>query len=181
MAEFLPAVRFVLENEGGYANNPKDPGGATHHGISLRFLKTLGTEYGDIDKDGDIDDYDIRLITADNASKIYKTFWWDKYRYGAVKDQIVATKILDFAVNAGSFRAHKIIQSAVNDVAKSNVLVVDGLLGPHTLKALNSYNAGSILFAFCWRQVEYYRGLCASNPALKVFLKGWELRAWRKP
>jgi lysozyme family protein len=181
VAEFKPALAYVLKNEGGYANNPKDPGGATNYGISLRFLKTLGHEYGDIDKDGDIDDYDIRLITPDNSSKIYKTFWWDKYRYGSVKNQITATKILDFAVNAGSFRAHKIIQMAVNDVAKRNALVIDGILGAHTLGALNRYNSGCILFSFCWRQVEFYKGLVAKNPKLWIFLQGWEKRAWRKP
>lgn len=181
MAEFEPAIKFVLSNEGGYANNPKDPGGATNHGISLRYLKTLGPEWGDLDKDGDVDDYDIRLITPENASAIYKKYWWDNYRYVSIKSQTLATKILDFSINTGSTRAHKTIQKALNDLAQSKILAVDGIFGAKTLAAVNSYNSGCVLFNFCWKQVEFYKGLCAANQDACTFLSGWEKRAWRKP
>ena len=54
MANFNKAHKFVAKWEGGYVNDPDDPGGATNYGVSLRWLKSLGLDQGDIDHDGDL-------------------------------------------------------------------------------------------------------------------------------
>jgi hypothetical protein len=57
---FERAMSFTGKWEGGFVNDPKDPGGATKYGISLRFLRDLAPELGDVDGDGDVDADDVR-------------------------------------------------------------------------------------------------------------------------
>ena len=61
------ALDWIFWAEGGYVDDPDDPGGATRFGISLRLLKKMG-KLGDIDGDGDIDADDIRRLSSDSAS-----------------------------------------------------------------------------------------------------------------
>ena len=71
---YARAARKLLQIEGGFVDDPKDRGGATKYGISLRFLAAEGAfdEDGDgkadfdLDLDGDIDGQDIRDVTQDS-------------------------------------------------------------------------------------------------------------------
>jgi lysozyme family protein len=184
MADFDKAIKFINQNEGGYVNDPDDPGGATKFGISLRFLKTLG-EYGDFDGDGDIDVDDIKLMSQEDADGIYKRFWWDKYRYGLIKDQEVATKIFDFSINMGASRAHKISQESVNLLPNffqsANLpLIVDGILGDKTLSEINKAMPERLMVAIMTSAASFYRSLVVKNPTFKKYIDGWIKRAYRR-
>jgi lysozyme family protein len=182
MATFEVALPTVLLHEGGYVNNPADPGGATNWGVSLRYLKALGDANhdglldGDIDRDGDVDIDDIRLMSSQQAGDIYKTQWWDRYGYGHILDQTLATKILDLAVNMGAFQVHKILQRAILSCGKT--IVVDGVLGPKSFEAINSLPADDLLFHVRDQAAEFYRSLVIKRPKSGVFLKGWLRRAY---
>lgn len=82
MASFNKPHAFTAKWEGGYCNDPDDPGGATNYGISLRWLKSLGLNQGDIDRDGDIDASDIRALSKEQAAALFKEKFWDAYRLG---------------------------------------------------------------------------------------------------
>lgn len=168
-AQFEYAVNVVLEHEGGYVNDPKDPGGATQWGISLRFLKQLGHEVGDLDGDGDIDVDDIRSMTREQAVAIYRERFWDKYRYGEIDDLALATKVFDLAVNMGSNRAHRLLQRALHAVGQRDV-VVDGILGSKTRKAANAACPGALLAALRSEAAGYYRSLVLRDPTVRRFL-----------
>ncbi len=179
MASFDKAIPLILKHEGGYVNNPNDAGQATNFGVSLRFLKDH-PESGDFDQDGDVDAEDIRNMTMDQAEGIYKQYWWDKFHYGNIVDQTIATKIFDMSVNMGAKRAHIITQTAMNKVFGLN-LTVDGILGPASLQTINACqedNEQTFLTSICDEQYGFYQRLIAQKPSLKVFANGWKNRAY---
>jgi lysozyme family protein len=180
MSNFDKAIKLILKHEGGYVNNPNDNGGPTAFGVSLAFLKGCG-DLGDFDHDGDVDIEDIKNMTVDQATLIYKTQWWDKYKYSAVTDLTIATKIFDFSVNMGSSRAHKLLQTSLNK-AFGLKLTVDGVLGNATFSMINAVKDGSgeqqLLDAYCNEAWMFYQQLILNNPKFKVFEKGWKNRAY---
>ena len=158
MSLFDLAIPIVLRHEGGYVNDPSDPGGETNFGISKR-------RYPDVD---------IKNLTIADASAIYLRDWWTRYNYGAIFPQAVASKVFDTAVNLGPSRAHKMLQEAVGVTA-------DGVIGPATLGVVNTMNSLTLLFAFQNLQASYYRNLVLADPTLQKFLNGWIARAFDRP
>jgi lysozyme family protein len=173
------AVKAVLKHEGGFSNNPEDPGGATNYGISLRFLKEMGIDFN---HDGFIDINDVKEIYFTDAIDIYKKYWWDKYHYEAINSLAVASKIFDMAVNMGPSQAHKIAQESCNHCGYQ--LVTDGILGPKTIAALNELclhgREEDLMIELVDNQKWFYQYLVEENTKLKPFLNGWISRAaWR--
>jgi lysozyme family protein len=94
-AAFSKAIARLLSDEGGYVNNPADPGGETKFGISKRQYSTL----------------DIKLLTQSQAIDIYYRDWWQRYRYSALPDEI-GIKLFDLAANIGPAHASSCLQRA---------------------------------------------------------------------
>lgn len=179
---FRTAVDRVLEHEGGFVDHPKDPGGATNWGVSLRFLRGLqdadgdGWLDGDLDHDGDVDADDIRQMTADQAREIYWRQWWHRYDYGRF-DLPVAVKLFDLAVNMGHGQAAKLLQRSVR-ATEGIVLADDGVIGPHTVQAVVGCPAAALRIAMRSEAAGFYRGLVAAKRDRGVFLAGWLNRAY---
>jgi lysozyme family protein len=179
MADFEKAIPVILAHEGGYVNHPNDPGGATNFGVSLRFLAEH-PEMGDFDGDGDVDVEDIRNMSVDDAKNVYRKLWWEKYKYGQIIDQTIATKVLDLSVNMGAKRAHILLQTALNK-AFGLKLTVDGILGPASIGVINACSDDTeqtLLTAYCDEAFGFYQRLIDKNPKFKVFEKGWKKRAY---
>lgn len=178
MASFDIAIKTILRNEGGYVNHRNDPGGATNWGISLRFLRD-NKEYnlGDVDKDGDLDEKDIRDLSVMSARSIYSNYFWKPFSYNRINSTLVATKIFDMAVNMGPTQAHKLVQRAVNTLSP-NPLVVDGQFGPKTLAAVNSLDPETIRDQIRKYQLGFYEQIIKANPKLEVFRNGWTNRTF---
>lgn len=157
---FEEAIKHVLANEGGYVNDPKDPGGETKYGICKRQYPKV----------------DIKNLTLDQAKEIYYADYWKPYFYDSV-DATLAGKVFDTAINIGPKRAFIILQNAANKLGAN--LVVDGSIGPKSVAAINTLNPDDILKHFRLLQAEYYRDLVAKNKNLSRFLKGWLARAER--
>lgn len=98
MADFEQAVALVLKHEGGYVNDPTDPGGETNFGISKRSFPAL----------------DIRSITRDQAARIYRNEYWSEINGYQISDQSYANSLLDFAVNCGTVAARFAATKAQN-------------------------------------------------------------------
>lgn len=180
---FSAALAIVLRHEGGFVNDPDDPGGATKFGISLRWLKEAGEldldgdglPDGDIDLDGHIDLNDIVGLTQENGAWFYKAHWWDYHRYGDFPLQ-VSTKLLDLAVNMGARQAHRCAQRAAR--ACGAPLADDGVLGPLSRAALIETDAKQLRVAMRSEAAGFYRGLAAARPASAKYLNGWLNRAY---
>ena len=115
--EFLAALKFLLNQEGGYVNDPADPGGETNFGISKRSHPNEN----------------IVGMTHDRAAQIYLRDYWigtppNFNRCDEMPYQI-ALPVFDFAVNAPAVVARKAFQKAVGAHQ-------DGVLGPRSMEAL---------------------------------------------
>ncbi len=180
MADFAKAVSFVLGNEGGFANDPEDAGGATNYGISLRFLQALPDEklrqYG-FHIPPDL--MSIEKMTLDQATAVYMGEFWEAAPFGEIFSQSVCNYVFDMAVNHGPSIGIKLLQRALCAVMTSkNFLVDDGRLGPKTLGAL-SHGAVVLPAVLIAQRAQFYRELVQVRPANRKFLDGWLTRAFR--
>lgn len=174
---FLSAVKSVLKHEGGFVNDPADPGGATKYGVSLRYLTAQGIIFPDINKDGYVDWRDISALTFEDAINIYHEDWWEKNSYDSLPAGVDA-KVLDMSVNMGAKQAHRLLQRAVPCCDGGARLAEDGVLGPQTRLAIMAVPTGQLIAALRAVQGAYYHSLVANRPALEKFLPGWMNRAY---
>ncbi len=180
---FDEAVEKVLKFEGGFVDNPSDPGGVTNYGISLRFIRSLS----DADlKDAGlecllIDDHPqaIRDLTKDMAKSIYKKFFWDTLCFDKLGSKNLVIYFFDMCVNMGNANAVKCLQRAIWSITPDirRTIIDDGILGPKTLQYVNSFSV-SILFTLRSERASYYKLLAAKNPEQKIFLTGWLNRTY---
>lgn len=183
---FVIANVFTQKWEKGYVNHPKDPGGATYNGVSLRFLKQTGT---DINGDGVIDARDIlelyRKKDQANVDEIFfKAFWRDQKldQYPCLSLQI---SLYDTGVNTGRTQTAKFLQRACNAVSPSAKLDVDGIIGKKSLAAtleLIHYGRGLELSKiFVIKRQDFHDALVNNSPYpdkrdYRPFAKGWRNR-----
>jgi lysozyme family protein len=167
---FDHAVNIVLEHEGGYSNDPDDPSGETNFGITEKDLKENTQELS----------LDVKELTRAQAEYFYKTVYWDKFHYDAINSLPIATKIFDMAVNMGAHEAHELVQRALGYCGYSN-LAVDGVLGGHTLAAINEVclhgREPDLMDEIINEAKWFYERLVEEKPVLNKFLKGWLARA----
>jgi lysozyme family protein len=160
MASFDSAIEQVLLNEGGYVDNPHDPGGRTKYGITQ----------------GDHPDLDIQNLTIEDAKGIYrKNYWLDIY--DGIAEQAVANKVFDAAVNSGHSQAHKLLQRSLRFLGKN--VDVDGVVGPGTLTATNGVAPYDLLNEFRAQQAMFYFNLVQADASKQSFLLGWIRRVMR--
>ena len=156
MSKFDDIIEVVLEHEGGYVNDPKDPGGETNFGIAKRSHP----------------DVDIKNLTKEGAKEIYKEVYWDKNKVESLPEELWHI-YFDMCVNQGKSRAVKIIQRAVN--GKGGSLTVDGGMGPMTIAAIGKSRVE--LDRVRAYRVKYYSDLVTKKPDLERFYFGWFKRA----
>ncbi|RUV08927.1 glycosyl hydrolase 108 family protein, partial [Mesorhizobium sp. M1A.F.Ca.IN.022.04.1.1] len=130
---FQRALSLVLNSEGGWADNPEDPGGATMKGVTLanfrRYVQANAT------KD------DLRNITDAQLAVVYRKFYWDAVAGGQLPDGIDYA-VFDFAVNSGPGRAARYLQAVVG-------VAQDGNIGLATLAAAAAKPAGFVIDHVC--------------------------------
>jgi len=161
---FVRAVARLLGDEGGYVDNPADPGGATKFGISQRDYPQL----------------DIAALTRDQAEAIYFRDWWERYRFSDFSSAIGA-KLFDLSVNMGPDHAAKCLQRALR--ACGRPVVEDGVLGPVSRRVIRAVNQLALMAAFRSEAAGYYRTIAAlergrRDDADQEFLQGWINRAY---
>ncbi|TRD03793.1 hypothetical protein FJV76_14240 [Mesorhizobium sp. WSM4303] len=153
---FAKALALVLKSEGGWSDNPKDPGGATMKGVTLanfrRYVKADAT------KD------DLRHITDAQVATVYRRFYWDAVS-GAELPDGVDYATFDFAVNSGPGRAAKYLQAVVG-------VQQDGRIGPATVKAAGAKPAAVVIDALCDARLAFLKRL----DTWPTFGKGWSDR-----
>lgn len=148
MANPTEAINLTLKHEGGYSDNPADPGGATNMGVEQRDLPNVP----------------IRTLTVAQAVAYYTEHYW-KPLYAAIESQPVADKLFDFGVLFGVGTAVEILQGVLD-------VKVDGDFGNATLDAVNAA-AADLIEHYESAMIQHAQAVAARNPALEVFLAGW--------
>ena len=161
---FERAVARLLGDEGGYVDNPADPGGETKFGITKR-------EYPKVD---------IAALTRGEAIAIYYRDWWQRYRYSELPGPIAA-KTFDLAVNIGPDHAVRCVQRALR--ACGRPVTEDGAIGRATIVAAGAANQLALIAALRAEAAGYYRTLAALERGRRAggdreFLNGWLNRAY---
>jgi lysozyme family protein len=154
LTNFDEIIEVVLHHEGGYVNDPKDPGGETNFGIAKRSHP----------------DVDIKNLTKKGAIEIYKEHYWDRNKVESLSEELRHI-YFDMCVNQGRGRAVKILQQSAN--AKGAELKVDGGMGPKTIAAMDGVELDRVR-AY---RVKYYADLVTRKPDLEKFYFGWFRRA----
>lgn len=149
MPTFDVCINRLLGNEGGYVNDPDDPGGETNWGISKRSYPNI----------------DIKNLTREQAIEIYRSDFWER----AKMDQLpaaLAFQVLDFAVNSG-------IETAVRKLQAAAGVADDGHIGPVTMAAIQQRGEAVMIMCFVAERLDFWRRL-ARWPK---FGNGWAGRA----
>ena len=123
---------------------------------------------------GDLEKASVALYNDDNlvelVGKFYKTNYWDKMRLDEIDSELKACELFVFGVNVDTVPAVRVLQRLLG-------VVVDGIMGAQTLKALNNYDEQAFDVDFDRAEIAYYRNLIRKNPRLGVYERGWENRA----
>ena len=148
MTLFLDLIDRVLSHEGGYVNDPRDPGGETKWGISKRSYPQLN----------------IKGLTRDDAKAIYERDFWQRVQ-GDKLPRPFAFQALDAAVNHG-------IGNAVRWMQRAAGVADDGHIGPATLAAVARAEPADLVLNFNAERLEFYARL----QTFDTFGRGWTRR-----
>lgn len=145
--DFDQAFSRLIGHEGGYTNNPADPGGETNWGISKRSYPSV----------------DIKNLTRDQAATIYLRDFWKPL---GDADPAIKFQVFDFAVNSG-------IQTAVRKLQAAIGVADDGHWGPISANTLAAMDKNDVLMRFIAQRIRFW----ASLSTWLMFGKGWAIRA----
>jgi lysozyme family protein len=157
---FLP---LLLRFEGGFVDDPTDPGGETNKGVTMATFQHCAHELLGIDPTSD----NLRTLTDGQAGIIYRSLYWDKIRGDEFESQDLANIVCDFYVNSGT-HATALLQRVINGMGAQ--VVEDGLLGPASIQALNALPQNNVYRQYKQGRITYYQSLGQRFPQ---FLKGW--------
>jgi len=148
MSWFDACFEKLINHEGGYVSDSRDPGGETKFGISKRAYPQV----------------DIKNLTLADAKAIYKRDYWDRAQCDQLPSQL-SYLVFDAAVNSGIGQSIRFLQRAVG-------VADDGSIGPITLSAIKRLDAESLCARFLGQRLEFMTKLSTFD----VFGKGWARR-----
>lgn len=155
---FGHCLNLVLKSEGGWVNNPNDPGGETNLGVTKRVWEEwVGHPVES-----------LKNLTKDQVAPLYEQKYW-RPCYGEVLPRGLDYCVFSFGVNAGPGRSIKLLQQSLG-------LVCDGVIGPRVREKLRNSNIADIIVSFTQLRREYYRSL----KTFPIFGKGWLARVDRE-
>lgn len=153
---FEAALKKVLVHEGGFSDHPKDPGGATNLGVTLRTWQAWLRRPVTVEQ--------LKRLTPADVAPMYKRKFWDVASCDSLPAGLDYV-VFDFAVNAGPGRAVKTLQTAVGATP-------DGVIGPKTLAAINAVGVEKAIERFAEERLKFYKSL----PTFDTFGRGWTRR-----
>lgn len=170
----------ILVREGGYVNDPDDPGGATNHGVTIHTMRRLGL---DLTGDGRVTAADVRRLTKARAKAIFIEEYFRKPRLHWLPDRVQAS-VFDMQVNAGA-HAVRLFQRLLGKMEFP--VAVDGRVGPET-RAAGARAAEAapehLADAYGIERRNYYYALADRRPASRKYARrrdggkgGWITRA----
>ena len=180
MAQFDKAFQITLGHEGGYSNDPNDPGGETIYGVARKknpnwegwaLLDNFKKDSNNFPKNALADSSVMSHVKA-----LYKKNYWDVHHLDAMNSQEIANEMFDTGINLGPGKASLFLVSALNllnrgakdyaDIQEGNITTAVALVNNHkrpqnVLKALNGF------------QFMHYYNITKNNPTFELYFNGW--------
>lgn len=180
----MKSVREIAEEivarEGGFVNDPDDPGGATKYGVTLGTLKGLGM---DLTRDGSVDTADVQALSRAEAVAIFIRHYFNRVGIARLPPELQPS-VFDMYVNSGA-NAVKVLQRMLARMGFA--CSADGVIGPQTVQAATAAQAqtGTALAdRYGMARRDYYYALADARPASRKYARrrdggkgGWILRA----
>jgi len=173
-------AREIVAREGGFVDDPDDPGDATNFGVTIHTMQRLGF---DLNGDALVNAADVAALTRDQAVDIYVEHYFTRPGLGRLPADLQAS-VFDMMANAGS-NAVKILQRLLTDMGFP--CIPDGAIGPQTISAAQrAYEAapGFLADAYAIARRNYYYRIADARPASRKYARrrnggkgGWILRA----
>ena len=170
----------IVAREGGFVNDPDDPGGATNFGVTIHTMRRLGI---DLDGNGVIDEADVRALSRARAVDIFIEQYYHRPGIDRLPGMLRAS-VFDMQVNAGA-NAVRILQGLLREMGQA--VAVDGVIGPQTVAAAEAAARAApdhIADAYGIARRNYYLRLADARPPLRKFARtraggkgGWIRRA----
>ena len=179
MADFKKAFDLMIVHEGGYVNDPDDPGGETYKGVARKMhpnwlgwtiIDLLKKQKGFPDNLHFPNELEIMKELNYEVGTFYYSQFWLKIKGESILDQAVAESIFDFAVNAGIATSVHLAQTVVK-------VTPDGTIGPKTVAAINGCDPDYFLARFAILKIKRYVEICQKRPLSKKYIFGWVNRA----
>lgn len=150
------ALKFVLEREGGFVINPRDPGGMTNMGVTKAVWEAFCRR--------PVTEDEMRGLRVDDVTPLYHDKYWNALKCDDF-DNGLDLCVFDAAVNQGPSRAARMLQTTIG-------LPVDGIIGPRTIEAAADIPTQGLISDYCATRRQTYRR--AAN--FELFGKGWLAR-----
>lgn len=170
----------IVAREGGFVNDPDDPGGATNFGVTIHTMRSLGL---DLTRDGVVSVADVRALTRLQAIEIFEKHYFEKPLIALLPAELQPS-VFDMYVNAGA-NAVKILQRLLNEMGHK--LSVDGVLGPKSIAAAEAAYARApspLVDAYGIARRNYYFRIADARAASRKYARtragqkgGWIKRA----
>ncbi|HCQ64404.1 MAG TPA: peptidoglycan-binding protein [Rhodobacteraceae bacterium] len=170
----------IVAREGGYVNDPDDPGGATNFGVTIHTMRRLGL---DLDGDGQVTAEDVRRLSRAQARSIFVKHYFDGPGIATLPEALQPS-VFDMHVNSGA-NAVRLLQRLLNRMG--HALSVDGVIGPLTAAAAEAAARaapGYITDAYGIERRNYYYRIADGRPASRKYARrrdggkgGWIRRA----
>lgn len=180
MQNVAEIAQEIVEREGGYVNDPDDPGGPTKFGVTVHTMRRLGL---DLNGDGEIDAQDVQVLPRERAIEIFIEHYFERPRIGQLPAPLHAT-VFDMYVNAGA-NAVRLLQNLLLDMRID--VSVDGAIGPQTIAAAERAMEAApdhLVDAYGIARRNYYYRLADRRPASRKYVRrqdggkgGWIVRA----
>lgn len=157
MDEFFDKIfNFTIGSEGGYTNDPSDPGGETKYGVCKRDYPNL----------------DIKNLTIEQVKDIYYKNYWipaNCDKLVSMNFSLTAMVVFDSSINCGVSTAKKFIQRVLG-------VIDDGIIGPMTLGKIMLYKDQDLSIKVIEERKTYYIDIITKNSKLEKYRKGWNNR-----
>ena len=152
-SNFKQALEYLVKSEGGYVDNPKDPGGRTNLGVTQKVWESwVGRESNE---------KEMRSLTKANVEPLYKRKYWDACKCDSLPSGIDYL-VFDASVLSGVGFSTKTLQSCVG-------VSVDGQIGNQTIEAIKKIAPSDLIERFSEAKINFYKSLVT----FPTFGKGW--------
>ena len=156
-SNYAICLPLLLAHEGGYTNDPRDPGGPTNFGITIfdyrKYVKPHASAA------------DVRTMSIEDAERIYRIRYWDAQRCDELPAG-VDYAVFDYGVNSGIARVRKVMRRLLALPAQS------GAIDDEIIARARAADAQALVTALCAERLKFLQSL----RTWPVFGAGWSRR-----